>query len=280
MLSSTDSISEIKLGFIGGGNMAQSLIGGLLTNGISGSKILVSDPVEACRNVVSQMGASVTADNQALVNECDIVVLATKPQVLREVIEPLQTALLSRRPLLISIVAGITSQSIDQWAGGGTALVRCMPNTPALVQEGATALYANTAVSTLQKHQAQAILQAVGFSAWVEEETELDAVTALSGSGPAYFFLLMELMIKTAENLGLKGDLAEQLALQTALGAAKMSSTSDVDVAELRRRVTSPNGTTHAAVETFLEGGLAELVEKALLAARDRSVELANELGE
>ena len=210
----------------------------------------------------------------------DVVVLAVKPQVLKAVSTALAASVQQKQPLIVSVAAGITTSSLDQWLGGNTAIVRCMPNTPALVQTGASGLFANSAVSSAQKQQAETVLQATGIALWVDAENQLDAVTAVSGSGPAYYFLMMEAMIASGQKLGLSQEVATQLTLQTALGAAKMAQASDVDPAELRRRVTSPNGTTEQAIKRFIAGGLPELVDQALVSCNDRSVELANELGD
>ncbi len=272
--------SNIKLGFIGAGNMAQALIGGLLARGVAPDSIQVSDPSTACQAAAAKLGVQVAKSNEALVNSVDVVLLAIKPQVMHDVLTPLAEIIASHRPLLISIAAGITSSQIASWTTNDTAIVRCMPNTPALVGQGATALFANAAVDAGQRELATAILAAAGLALWVESESALDAVTALSGSGPAYFFLLIELMQRAGEGLGLDTETARQLTEQTALGAATMARDADVDVAELRRRVTSPNGTTHAAVQHFLDNGFAELVEGALGAAHRRSIELSAELGD
>jgi pyrroline-5-carboxylate reductase len=197
---------------------------------------------------------------------------------MKQVAQGISAAVQARKPLIISIAAGIEINSLDKWLGGNLAIVRCMPNTPALVQTGATALYATPQVSEAQRQQADQILKAVGIARWVDDEAQLDAVTAVSGSGPAYFFLVMEAMQAAGEQLGLAPDLARQLTLQTALGSAQMAIESDVDVAELRRRVTSPGGTTHEAISSFENNGLRELFLKALTAARDRSESLAKEM--
>ena len=267
------------IGFIGGGNMAASIIGGLLASGVPGSHIRVGEPNAESRDKLQALGdIQVGADNDAVISQSDIVVLAVKPQVMRTVLESLTTPLREHRPLLISIAAGVTTGAMNDWLGDNLAIVRCMPNTPALLQSGATGLFANEAVSDTQRQQAGAILEAVGLAVWVEEEAQLDAVTAVSGSGPAYFFLMMEAMQASGEKLGLDADTARQLTLQTALGAARMALEGDVDVAELRRRVTSPNGTTERAIGLFEQGGLRQLVEQALTGARDRADELAKEL--
>ena len=268
-----------KIAFIGAGNMARSLIGGLLKQGFAAKNISASDPAEACLTATRELGeVFTTSDNQLAIDQADIVVLAVKPQVLGSVVTPLQDKLSSNKSLLISIAAGITCESLQQWAGKSVPMVRCMPNTPALLQAGATGLYASSAVTEQQKSAAAAILNAVGITVWVDKESDLDAVTAISGSGPAYFFLLIEAMQATGEKLGLSADTAMLLVQQTALGAARMAQEESVDVAELRRRVTSPNGTTEAAVKSFQESGLSTVVETALQAAYDRSQALAKEL--
>jgi pyrroline-5-carboxylate reductase len=184
-----------------------------------------------------------------------------------------------QQPLVISIAAGIPAATLGNWLGKSIAIVRTMPNTPAMVQSGATALYANANVSEDQRSTAESILRAVGIAIWVEDEAQMDAVTALSGSGPAYFFLFMEALQAAGQELGLPESTAQLLALQTAFGAAKMALESNEDAATLRRQVTSPGGTTEYAIRTFQEGGLEALVSKALLAAADRSRELAAEFG-
>lgn len=267
------------IGFIGGGNMAASIIGGLLASGVPGSHIRVGEPNAESRQKLQTLGnIEVTADNDSVVGQSDIIVLAVKPQVMRNVLASLAEPLRQHRPLLISIAAGVTTGAMNDWLGDSLAIVRCMPNTPALLQSGATGLFANEAVSDTQRQQAGAILEAVGLAVWVEDEAQLDAVTAVSGSGPAYFFLMMEAMQASGEKLGLDPETARQLTLQTALGAARMALEGDVDVAELRRRVTSPNGTTERAIGLFEQGGLRQLVDQALTGARDRADELAKEL--
>ena len=267
------------IAFIGGGNMAASIIGGLVASGVNPSQLWASDPSQDSLNKLQSLAdIHTTSDNLAAIAQADIVVMAVKPQIMATVAKDIAEAVQASRPLIISIAAGVTSDSLNTWLGGNLAIVRCMPNTPALVQCGATALFANTAVADDQKQQAQHILDAVGISLWVDEEAELDAVTALSGSGPAYFFMVMEAMQAAGHELGLSPEVAEKLTLQTALGAAKMAVSSDVDAAELRRRVTSPNGTTERAIGIFEQGGLRDLFQKALQGAKTRSEELAKEL--
>ncbi|MBD2857392.1 pyrroline-5-carboxylate reductase [Spongiibacter sp. KMU-158] len=270
---------DLKIGFIGGGNMAASIIGGLIASGVPAENIWASDPSTESLSKLTKLGAiHAGKDNNAVINTVDVVVMAVKPQVMKTVANDIAAAAQKAKPLVISIAAGITSDSLNNWLGGKIAIVRCMPNTPALLQCGATALYANTSVSSIQRQQAEHILSAVGINLWVESEAQLDAVTALSGSGPAYFFLLMEAMQASGEAMGLSPEQSQKLTLQTALGAARMAVESDVDAAELRRRVTSPNGTTERAIGIFEQGGLRELVDRALTGAKIRSEELAQEL--
>lgn len=269
-----------RLAFIGAGNMASALIGGLVKQGFAAQQITASDPYPAMLEKLKAVApVSVTGDNIAAVANADVVVLAVKPQVMKQVLEPLAATLQAKRPLIISIAAGIEIASIERWLGGALPIVRCMPNTPALVQLGATGLFANAAVSAAQRELADSILRAVGIALWVDSEAQLDAVTAVSGSGPAYFFLVMEAMQAAGEQLGLSSETAKMLTLQTALGAARMALDADVDTAELRRRVTSPNGTTERAIASFERDNLREIFVRALTDCRDRSQELARELG-
>jgi pyrroline-5-carboxylate reductase len=269
-----------SIGFIGGGNMAASLIAGLIESGHAPNQIWVSDVnPETLQSLASKLGVNVSPDNQTVVNQASVVVLAVKPQVMRQVAEGLAATIQQKNILVVSIAAGIAQQSLAQWLGEKTAVVRCMPNTPALVLTGATALHANHQVNEEQKDLAENILRAVGLCLWVEDEAEMDAVTAVSGSGPAYYFLLMEAMEKAALELGLAEHTARLLIQQTALGAAKIALEADESPAQLRARVTSPGGTTQAALEIFQQGDFIGLVAKALHAARDRSVELSKELG-
>lgn len=272
-------MSDLTITFIGAGNMAASIIGGLIAKGFNANNITASDPYPDSLSRLQEVApVNITQDNDQAIASADVVVLAVKPQVMKQVAQGISAAVQARQPLVISIAAGIEINSLDKWLGGNLAIVRCMPNTPALVQTGATALYATSQVSEAQRQQADQILKAVGIARWVDDEAQLDAVTAVSGSGPAYFFLVMEAMQAAGEQLGLAPDLARQLTLQTALGSAQMAIESDVDVAELRRRVTSPGGTTFEAISTFEDNGLRELFLQALTAARDRSESLAKEM--
>ncbi len=270
-----------RIAFIGAGNMASSIIGGLVGKNFPPRNISAADPHTATLDRLKATApVRTTTDNLDAISGADVVVLAVKPQVMREVLTPLAETLRQSRPLIVSIAAGIEIASLARWLGDDTLpIVRCMPNTPALVQSGATGLYASPAVSAAQRQLADTVLRAVGIALWVDDEAQIDAVTAVSGSGPAYFFLVMEAMQAAGEKLGLPADVARQLTLQTALGAAQMAIASDVGADELRRRVTSPNGTTERAVAAFEAGGLRQLFDKALTDCRDRSVELARELG-
>lgn len=263
--------------FIGGGNMAQALIGGLVSRGLPPTRITVSDPVEQIRQLLQEKEVHVTQDNVAAIQNADVVVLAVKPQVLATVLRPLK-GLLSDK-LVISIIAGAEIQTISNLIDSDR-IVRVMPNTPALVQTGAHGIYANDVVGTSDRELTSQILAATGLTIWVNSEAQIDAVTAVSGSGPAYFFYLMESMIRAGKNLGLDEKVATSLTLQTALGAAQMAITSSNTPSELRKNVTSPNGTTQAALEVFDRAQISQNIQSALAAAQKRSQELAQELSD
>jgi pyrroline-5-carboxylate reductase len=265
-----------RLVFIGAGNMANSIIGGLISHGYPANLITATDVNEKLLTTLSEAtGINTTSDNLQAAAQADAIILAVKPQVMEAVTSPLKNTISSNKPLIISIAAGITIANLLSWMGEDLPVIRSMPNTPALVQTGATGLFANLAVSTEQKAIADTIFCAIGIASWFNEESDLDAVVAISGSGPAYFFMLMEAMEEAGVRLGLSAESARELTLQTALGAAKLAQASDVPPAELRRRVTSPGGTTEQAIQCFEEGGLPELVDKAVQAASIRSKELA-----
>ena len=262
--------------FIGGGNMARSLIGGLVKRGQAPGTVHVADPAEATRDALAKdFGVAVHADGAEAVAGTDTWVFAVKPQVMREVCASLAGQAQATRPVVVSIAAGITSAQLDRWLGGGLPVVRTMPNTPALLGAGVTGLFANAAVDDAGRARADTLLSTAGKTVWIEDEDDMDAVTAVSGSGPAYVFLLAEAMQAAGEAEGLAPHAARTLAVQTLLGASRMLAEGDVDARELRRRVTSPNGTTHAAIETFEAGGFRELVRRAVHAARERGRELA-----
>ena len=268
------------LSFIGGGNMAGSLIAGLIADGWNPGSIRVSDTdTRQLERLSQRFPIETISDNAQAVAGADVLVLAVKPQVLEGVAHSIASSVSRVNPLVISIAAGIPEAALRQWLGDKTPIVRCMPNTPAMVQRGATGMYANPLVTDEQRSIAESILRAVGIVVWVDDEAMMDAVTALSGSGPAYIFLFIEALQAGARELGLADETAYLLALQTVFGAAKMALESQEDAATLRQRVTSPGGTTECAINTFQEGGFEELVSKALYAAAERSRELAKEFG-
>ena len=267
-----------KIGFIGGGNMASSLISGLIASGHSPQDLWVSDINQDALKVLAQsLNVNTSTNNDDIINAVDVVVLAVKPQILSTVAKNATASIQQKQPLVVSIAAGISQQSLSQWLGNNIAIVRCMPNTPALVLTGATALHANAQVTAEQHDLAENIMRSVGIALWVNDESELDVVTAVSGSGPAYYFLLMEAMEKAAIEMGMNEVTARLLVQQTALGAAKIALESSESPEQLRKRVTSPGGTTQQALETFEEGGFTALVSKALHAARDRSIEMSKQ---
>jgi len=274
-------MSTPRIAFIGAGNMAASLIGGLRAQGIPAASICASDPGADKRDELNAThGVETFADNGQALAGADVIVLAVKPQVMQAVCRDLASHLDSNQ-LIVSIAAGINCASLQTWLGEQTprAIVRCMPNTPSLLRQGVSGLYANAQVNDAQRQQAEQLLSAVGLALWLDKEELIDAVTAVSGSGPAYFFLLIEAMTAAGEELGLPRATAAQLTMHTALGAARMACESDVEAAELRRRVTSPNGTTEAAIQAFQASGFETLVQQAMNAAARRSAELAEQLG-
>ncbi len=271
--------NKTVIGFIGAGNMAYALIKGLLSDGFEAKNINVSDAnPELLEKRSSELGVTAQPDNVSLLNNSDIVVFAVKPQVLSVVCHELKNKA-STDQLFVSIVAGIKSKDINRWLGGDFALVRTMPNTPALFQSGVTGLYANELVNDLQKKSVNLLLSAVGECFWVNEENLLDAITAISGSGPAYFFLMMQSMKQAAMALGLDEETADALSIKTSLGASIMATNSGKDSRTLRAEVTSPNGTTQSAIETFQDQNFEGIVAAATRAAYDRARELSQELG-
>lgn len=274
--SDSSSSDSAITAFIGGGNMARSLIAGLVRKGVPAASIRVAEPVATLREALAaDFGVQVFAEAAGAVDGASTWVMAVKPQVLRSVCEALAEAAAARKPLVVSIAAGITGAQLDRWLGGGQAVVRAMPNTPALLGAGVTGLHANARVDAAQRAQAAALLASAGATVWIDAEAQMDAVTAVSGSGPAYVFLLAEAMEAAALQQGLPADAARTLVLQTVLGAARMLTEAGEAPAELRRRVTSPNGTTQAAVETFQAGGFEALTAQAIAAAAERGRQLS-----
>ncbi|MDK1023767.1 MAG: pyrroline-5-carboxylate reductase [Gammaproteobacteria bacterium] len=268
-------IHQAKLAFIGAGNIATAIISGLTSKGISPDNLIVADPADSQLAPFRDIGIRATQDNREAVTQSDVVILSVKPNVLPGVARDIAKIVTHVNPLIISVAAGITLTSLSEWLGDQLALVRCMPNTPALVQLGASGLYANNRVTTEQRELAEEIVNATGISVWLEDEKQLDAVTALSGSGPAYFFYMIEIMSQVGVKMGLTSECSRKLVLQTALGAATMAIQSADEPADLRRRVTSPGGTTAAALESMQNSNLADIIAAAIEAAHTRAVELS-----
>lgn len=268
-----------RLGFIGGGNMGRAIVGGLVASGFPASNIVVADPDEGTRReLAGRYGVETTADN-ARAAQADLTVLAVKPQQMADVMRALRPALERTHPLLLSVAAGIRLTELAGWAGPGIAVVRSMPNRPALLGVGATGLYADSRATPAQRALAEQVLAVTGHVVWVESEAQLDWVTALSGSGPAYFFLLAELLARSAAAHGIDAATAAQLAAHTLHGAGRMAVMPGAELARLRAEVTSKGGTTAAAIASFEANGLERLVEAAVVAAAERSRELGDQFG-
>ena len=269
------------ISFIGAGNMASAIIGGMLDNGYRAGNIWVSAPDDSHLQALrDRFGVSVTTDNRHCAQQADMVVLAVKPQVMAEVCRDIAPVVQNTRPLMVSIAAGLASDTLDGWLGGGLPLVRVMPNTPSLVGKGAAGLFANAAVTAEQKTMVQSVFESIGSALWVDDEEQLHGVTALSGSGPAYFFLMLEALEAAATEAGIAPETARELAIQTMAGAAEMAARSEHDPAQLKRNVMSPGGTTERAINTFEDGGMRDLVQKAYNAAFERSQEMSKELAD
>lgn len=268
-----------RIAFIGGGNMATALIAGLIRHGAQPGGIAVAEPrAEPLQELSRQYGVATYTDNLDAADGASIVVLAVKPQMMAEVCRQLQPTVQRHRPMIVSIAAGIRIHQLERWLDAALPVVRCMPNTPAMIGAGATALCANGRVSAPQRAEAQHLLDAAGLTVWVHDENQLDIVTALSGSGPAYFFLMVEALENAAFAQGLPRETARALAAQTALGAGRMLIESGESAATLRQRVTSPNGTTQAALESFQADGFPAMVARAVDAARRRGVQLSEDM--
>lgn len=260
--------------------MAGSLIGGLIAEGYPPQNIWVSDTdAEKRKDIAGRFGVNTAADNRDVVKQARVLVLAVKPQIMQSVALEIAQVVREQAPVVISIAAGVTVAALSRWLGAKVAIVRCMPNTPALVRTGASALYASPETTEVQRSRAEAILRSVGLTVWVSDEVQMDGITALSGSGPAYFFLLMEAMEDAGVALGLNRPVARLLAQQTALGAGRIAIESEESPADLRRRVTSPGGTTEQAVDELERGGFKGLIGTAMGAAARRAAELSMQLG-
>ncbi len=268
----------LKIVFIGGGNMGRALAGGLLDGGWPAENVALvdtdPDTVAALKKQFARCGVFSRAE--AALTRADIVVLAVKPQAMRTACEQLAVQCQSTRPLIISIAAGTTIKDVDAWLGGGLAIVRCMPNTPALVQAGATGMYANPEVSPSQRDMAEAVLGGVGLALWLQKESSLDAVTAVSGSGPAYFFYLVEAMLEAGQSLGLNAEQTRALVLHTAGGAVKLLEKTGMPPQQLRRAVTSKGGTTEVAINTLEQGGVKDVICAAIIKAAEKAQRLAS----
>lgn len=266
--------------FIGAGNMASAIIEGLLDGGHDASALTATATRDATLTALrDRLGINTETSNSRAVAHSDVVVLAVKPQIMRRVCEEMRDAVQARKPLIISVAAGLPADALERWLGGNLAVVRCMPNTASLVGAGASGLYANPNVSDRQRRLAEALLGAVGIVEWVEDEALLDVVTAVSGSAPAYFFLMLEAMEDAAVARGLPASSARRLAMQTALGAAKMAMASDRLPEELKRNVMSPGGTTERAIHRLESGGFRQLMQDAMNDCVDRAHDMAQELG-
>jgi pyrroline-5-carboxylate reductase len=271
----------MKIAFIGGGNMAAALIAGLANKLTDGANIHVIDPnAEALARLHKQYGVTTSAAANVALSAADVIVLAVKPQNMREVaVQLLPFIVQAKQPLIVSIAAGIRSADLSRWLGGYGAIVRCMPNTPALIGMGITGMVAMAGVSEVQTKAADDILRAVGPTVWLDDESKIDAVTAVSGSGPAYVFYFIEAMQQAAEEMGLSAEQGTQLALATFAGAAQLANRSSEPVSLLRERVTSKGGTTYAALTSMENSGVKASIVTALKAAAARGKELGDELG-
>jgi pyrroline-5-carboxylate reductase len=273
-------MSHIELTVLGAGNMGRALMGGLLRHGMRPEQIAVGERHEAARAKLSQeLGVTATADNAAAIRKADVVVLAVKPQDAGSVLAPLAADLRQRQTLVLSVAAGIRIQALQSWCGAGVPVIRAMPNRPALVGAGVTGLFAGAEVDESRRAVATQIMRSVGEVVWVATEDALDVVTAVSGSGPAYFFLLAEAMARAGADLGLAPDTARRLAIATLHGAGLLAQGSDGDLARLRAEVTSKGGTTEAALRTLQAAAFEDLIARAVAAAARRSRELAAQAG-
>lgn len=271
-------MSNYKVGFIGGGNMTRAIVAGLRQSRFPADHILIAEPLETQRRLLQSEfpGSIVTDDNESVVEESPNVVLAVKPQVLPAVCNALETTAQAAKPLIISIAAGVRGHHIEEWLGGNLAVVRVMPNQPALVRLGVSGMHANEHASAEDVGRATEILSAVGSVVMVDSEADIDTVTAVSGTGPAYVYLLIDMMIKAAVELGLEEDAAERLAIETARGASQLAAEVSESMEELIERVRSPGGTTTAAFASLEADDVRAIFTRAIRAAKERAVELAD----
>ncbi|MBS1269255.1 MAG: Pyrroline-5-carboxylate reductase [Gammaproteobacteria bacterium] len=273
--------AEPTIGFIGAGNMATALIGGLVDRVRDPERVVVFDPdTDKTDRLRKRCCVQIAGDNAQILRSSDVVVIAVKPQVMRDVLLPLRPAMPEAPPLIVSVAAGIRIASIEKWLDRRLGVTRVMPNTPSLVGAGASGLYANDLVSADQRELAETLMQSVGIATWVDDEQQLDTVTGIAGSGPAYFMLFMEAMVEAAAARGLDKDTAHKLVVQTCRGAAELAGHGPESLAQLRINVTSPGGTTERALETMKADGADEIIRNAVYAAADRAEELANTLAE
>jgi len=274
-------MSHTQIAFLGGGNMGRAMIGGLLRRGTRSEQITVGEHVAAARDSLSsEFGVQATADNTAAIDRATVVVVAVKPQDAADVLIPLQAILTRNRPTVLSVAAGLRVAALETWCGAGVPVVRAMPNRPALVGAGASGMFAPSHVDESHRSAAEKVMEATGEFVWVATEDALDVVTALSGSGPAYFFLLAELMAQAAVEQGLDPEAARRLAVATLYGSGLLAQSSDGNLGRLRAEVTSKGGTTEAALRTFNEADLRGIVTRAVESATLRSRELAAQFGQ
>ena len=268
-----------KIAFIGGGNMARAIAGGLLRGGMHATNIFISEPKEEqCEKLRKEFyGTYVSTDNKAVSNAAEIILFAVKPQILKSVCHELRETIQKTKPLIISIAAGPSIKDIDQWLGGNMAIVRVMPNQPAMIDQGVSAMFANRLTQRENCLLAEKIMSAVGKALWLEKESQMDAVTAISGTGPAYFYLLIDIMIKAAIENGMNPEISRMLAVETARGASALSASSPESMTSMIERVRSPGGTTMAALEYLDSKEARKIFSKAIDVARERAKELAEE---
>lgn len=274
------TLAAKKITFIGAGNMASAIFKGMLANGYPADHITATAPDDkALLTLRHELGIHTTTDNVAAIADAEVVVLAVKPQIMKSVCAELREQAVKTHPLFISVAAGLHASTLNDWLGGEQAIVRCMPNTPSLVKTGASGLFALPSVSQEQQSFTDQLLSGIGIVEWVAEESLLDVVTAISGSGPAYFFMVFEMMEKAAIELGMPAEAARRLILQTGLGAVRMAQETGDEFEQLKRNVMSPKGTTERAIHTFEEEGIEALFLKAMKACADRAVEMSQEMG-